>query len=272
VLPGRTALIAAVLLLYAGTRTEAGTIAISTDVAATVTPSGLSISLKIMNSGDEAARSVVPSVILAGGVPSRGQAVATLAPGQRLDAQIEVPWKEKRSGQWPLTTSVDYADGNGYPLQAVQVALITLGAPAPSLLALLEVDAPALAPSGDIHVRLKSLSARPQQIQLRVVAARGLEVVAPIARLAIGPWADRENVIGLTNHGVLPGSRVPVFVVAEYEDQGEHHASMVHRMLEIRAPKGVSALPAPYYAFISAGVLVALWVAMLVRRRWTRPA
>src|SRR3982074_2873679 len=156
---------AAVLLFYAGARTEAGTIALSPDVAATVTRSGLTISLKITNSGDEAAHSVVPSVIPAGGVPSRGQPAAALAPGQRLDVQIEVPWNDKRSGQWPLTTSVDYADGNGYPFQAVQVALITLGAPAPSLIALLVADAPALATSGDFHVRLKSLSAGPQQVQ-----------------------------------------------------------------------------------------------------------
>lgn len=263
----RALLVAAALILQAGARSEAGTIAISTDVSATVTASGLSISLKITNSGDEAARSLVPSVTLAGSVPSRVQDATTLGPGQHLDAQFEIPWAGKRSGQWPITTSVDYADTNGYPLQAVQVAVITLGAPRPSLIALIGVDAVPLAPLGNLNVRIKSLSPVAQQVQLRAVAPRGLEVASPLAPLSLAPWADQESVIGLTNRGVLPGSRVPVFVVAEYEDQDGHHASVAHRMIEVPHAKAPLAVVAPYYAFVAAGILIALWFGMYLRRR-----
>ena len=269
-LPGRRALLAMLLLLPASGRTEAGTIAISTNVAATTTASGLAVTLKITNSGDEAARSVVPSVILAGGVPIRGQPVATLPPGQRLDALIEIPWKEKGRGQWPLATSVEYTDANGYPLQAVQVALITLGAPAPSVIAVIGTEGATLETSGDIHVRLKSLSAVPQQVQLRAVAPRGLVAVAPRPTLSIEPWADQKSVIQLTNRSVLPGSRIPVFVVAEYDDLEGHHTSIAHHMVEIRAATPTSARPAPSYAFIAAGILVGLWVGLIAWQRRSR--
>jgi hypothetical protein len=256
---------ATVELLHAGARADAGTIAISTDVSATVTASGISIALKITNSGDEPARSVVPSVTLAGAT-SRAQEASTLAPGQRVDVPLEVPWKEKRSGQWPITTSVDYADGNGYPFQAVQVALITLGAPAPSLIALIGVEGPPVTMSADLHVRLKSLSGTAQQVHLRAVAPRGLEV-GTLPTLSLEPWADRESLIPLTNRGVLPGSSLPVFVVAEYEDQDGHHASVAHRMIEVRYPPPSAAVTRPYYAFVAAGILIALWFGMYLRRR-----
>ena len=246
---------------------EAGTIAISTDVSATVTASGLSISLRITNSGDEAARSLVPSVTLAGNPPSRVQEATNLGAGQRLEARLEVPWAGKRSGQWPITTVVDYADGNGYPLQAVQVALLTLGAPTPSLIALVDVDAPPFTTSGNMKVRLKSLSPAAQRVELRAVGPRGLEVAGPLPPLALAPWADQESSIGLTNRGVLPGSRVPVFVVAEYEDQDGHHASVTHRLIEIRHPTAAAAVTAPYYAFLAAVALIAVWLGAYVWRR-----
>jgi len=256
-----------VLVLQAAAIAEAGTIALTTDVAATVTASGLLVSLKITNSGDEAARSLVPSVTLPGNPPSRVQEATNLGAGQSLEARLEVPWAGKRSGQWPITTVVDYADANGYPLQAVQVALLTLGAPTPSLMALVDVDAPSFATSGNIKVHLKSLSPAALRVELRAVGPRGLEVAGALAPLAFEPWADQESSISVTNRGVLPGSRVPVFVVAEYEDEDGHHASVTHRLIEIKHPAAAVAVTAPYYAFVVAVVLVAVWSGVYVWRR-----
>jgi hypothetical protein len=262
----RAAWVAVALALLPSNPGEAATIAISTEVSASVTASGLSIALKITNSGDEPARSLVPSVTLAGSTPARVKEATDLGAGQHLDARLDVPWAGNRSGQWPITTVVEYADGNGYPLQAVQVSLLTLGAPTPSLVALIGVEAAPLTTSGRLNVRLKSLSPVAQNVQLRAVGPRSLEIAGP-PPFSLAPWADHETTIALTNRGVLPGSRVPVFVVAEYEDQDGHHASLGHRMIEVSQPTAARAVTAPYYAFLAAVALVALWFGVYVWRR-----
>jgi hypothetical protein len=60
---------------------------------------------------------------------------------------------------------------------------------------------------------------------------------------------------------------VPVFAVAEYEDQDGHHASVGHGMIEVGHPKAPTAVTAPYYAFLVASVLIALWFGVYLRRR-----
>jgi hypothetical protein len=237
-----------------------GSISISTEVTATAREGTLAVTLATTNSGDEAAATVVPQAEF-GGTVVRGQPRPALGPGERMEVALEVPRKEMAPGQWPLVTRVDYADAKGYPFQALQVAVVAVMA-SPSLLAVVSVDVEPVAGSGALRGRLKSLSDAPRQVQVRLVVPRELEADPPSASLSLEPWADARVDARIRNRAALAGSRYPVFLVAEYDDQGVHHASVGQAVAAIEARTSGSR----YLAVAAVGLMVA-WVLLLALRR-----
>jgi hypothetical protein len=165
-------------------------------------------------------------------------------------------------------TAVDYADANGYPFQALQVSLVSLGTASPSLVAVIDVTASPVATTGTARARLKSLSEVARQATIRFIVPRGLEVVEPARPLAMAPWSDAKVDAEIVNRAALPGSHIPVFVAVEYDDGGGHHASVAHDFLEIRTAESARG----WYAFATAAVLMVAWVVVVIVRRWRAPA
>ena len=182
-----------------------------------------------------------------------------------MQVTLDIPWAQATPGQWPLTTTVDYADRNGYAFQAVQVALVSAAA-SPALVAVLKVDAGRVARTGRVDARLKSLSELARHARVQVVVPRGLEVDQPIRSLEIGPWADVVVSANILNRAVLPGSRYPVFVTAEYDDDSGHHAALGSGVVEIVPARNISAA----YAWIAVAVLMVAWTAVVVYRLFGR--
>jgi hypothetical protein len=239
----------------------AGTISISVEVRPTLRPGALAVALTVANSGDEAAASVLPSVQF-GGKEVRGTGQESLAPGSRMDTVIDVPFVAT-PGQWPLVTTVDYSDPNGYPFQALQVALIAAGEATPSLVVLTQLDTSPVRESAPIRARVKSLSDAPRQAKVRFIMPRGLEVAPPTHSLTLTPWADAVADARAINRGALPGSRYPVFATIEYDDAGVHHAALARGAIEIREAQATRG----WYPLALALALVAVWVIVVVARR-----
>jgi hypothetical protein len=248
-----------------GPPARAGTISITTELTTTQRSGALALSLKVRNSGDEAAQAVVAGVRF-GSHKVRAPARPTLSPGQSMEAALDIPWTPATPGQWPLTTTVDYTDGNGYAYQAVQVALVSTAAASPALLAVLNVDAGQVARDGHVKVRFKSLSELERHVRAEFVVPRGLEVDASVRLLEIEPWADAEARATIVNRAALPGSRYPVFVTLEYDDDSGHHAALGNGLVEIVSAPETSVS----YAWIVAAVLTIAWVAVLIYRRYGR--
>jgi hypothetical protein len=251
--------------MTAGPPALAGSISITTGVTTTQRSGALALSLKIRNSGDEAARAVIAGTRF-GSHEVRAPARPTLSPGESTEVALDVPWTPAIPGQWPLTTTVDYTDGNGYAFQAVQVALVSTAAAPPALLAVLKVDVGQVARDAHVNVRFKSLSELTRHIRVQVVVPRGLEADPPVQLLEIGPWADTEARAKVFNRAALPGSRYPVFVTLEYDDDSGHHAALGQGLVEIVSAPETSAS----YAWITAAVLTIAWVAVLIYRRYGR--
>lgn len=159
---------------------SAGNISIRTEVSATVKDGALAVTLRVANSGDEAARTVVAGARF-GGQTVQGTPRETLAPGEPMEVSFQLRWNTATPGQWPLTTIVDYADANSHPFQAIQVALVSSTEAAPALVSIVDVDATPVTTSGMVRTRLKSLSGVPRQVRVEWVVPRGLEVDTPVA-------------------------------------------------------------------------------------------
>jgi hypothetical protein len=234
----------------------AGSIGIATEVRATVERGSLAVVVKLTNTGDEAARAVVPTVGFRDH-EARGESRATLAPSESMETALRLPLGDQ-AGQWPLVTRADYTDANAYPFQALHVALVSAPPATPALVVVVDVDAKAVVGSGDIHVRVKSLSEGSRQVRVRFHVPRGLEVSPPIVPLTLEPWADATAEAKVVNRAALAGSRYPLFVTVEYDD-GIHHAALGHAAVEIRAPRSAPA----WLAWVVAAVLLVVWVAVV---------
>jgi len=255
----------AALCLVAVSPALAGSISITMELTATPRGGALAVSLKITNSGDEAAETVVAGGRFVGH-DVRAPARPKLSPGESMQATLDIPWAPATPGQWPLTTTVDYADRNGYAFQAVQVALVSAASATPALVAVLRVAAGQIASGGRVLFRIKSLSELTRQARVQVVVPRGLEVDQPVRSLEIGPWADAEISANILNRAAVAGSRYPVFVTVEYDDRSGHHAALGSAVVEIVPARKRSAS----YAWIAVAVLLIVWVGVLAYRRSDR--
>ena len=269
---GRCVLLAATLALLRPAGAAAGSISISTEVVATARDRTLAVTLNVTNSGDEAAMSVAAQAEF-GGASARAEPRPSLRPGERMEATLELPRTQASPGQWPLVTRVDYADAKGYPFQALQVAVVSVMA-SPSLVAIVDVDAQPVAGSSallsraTVHV-LKSLSDAPRQVRVRLVSPRELEMDPAATTLALAPWGEAAVDAKVVNRAARAGSRYPVFVTAEYDDEGVHHTAVGQAGASIVDGGGLRA----HGLLLLAAVLVVVWLALLAWRRFrARPA
>ncbi|HUG54428.1 MAG TPA: hypothetical protein VMR21_12550 [Vicinamibacteria bacterium] len=232
------------------------------ELTATPRENRLAVALTISNTGDEAARSVVPSVHFRGS-GARAPRRESLAPRERMEVTLDVPWERDKPGQWPLAVRVDYEDGNGHPFQAHHVALVATPGATAALVPVIDVEAEPVAASGSVRARLKSLSNATYRAQVRFFAPLGLEAEPALRTLTVEPWADAVVRAEIRNRGALPGSRYPVYVAVEYDDEAGHHAAVGHAIVEVQA-----ATERRVSYFWAAAALVVAWLAFLGWRRW----
>jgi hypothetical protein len=239
----------------------AGTISMRTDVRAAVLGNRLAVTMKVVNSGDEAAHSVVSAAVL--GVRTVAEPrVSTLLPGASLDVSLELPWSPAAAGRWPLVTTVDYADVNGHPFQAMHVSLVPVDGD-PALIAVVDIEADPIASSGDIVVRLKSLSAVSLRTTLTLLVPRDLEPAVAAHNLELEPWADAEVKTNIVNRTALAGSRYPVFVTVEYDELDGHRAVVGTGTVTVT---GTGSRPVVPFVFAVAAILTVAWLFFVVRR------
>ena len=255
---------AALALCLVASAAQAGNISITMTTTAEVRDGGIAVRLTVRNTGDEAASSVVP-ILRFGDREVRGTRQETLAPSQSFEDTLTLPQSALGPGRWPFRVAVDYTDQNQYPFQALHVAIITVGNPSPAKVSVQEISIPPLSSSTVAHTRVKSLAGVARKVAVNVFAPEGLEVSDGRAEVDLAAWEEKEVSSHLVNRTALAGSRYPIFVSVEYDDEGTHHAVISHGLVEVGAPhREVSST-----LLVVVGVLVAAWLVFL-GWRWVR--
>src|SRR5262245_22190082 len=109
--------VAAAVLLSAvcgASQALAGSITINMTTAVSYRDGNLAVDLQVSNSGDEAARSVVP-ILRFRDKEVRGTRRDALAPNEKLQATLAAPAPDLGTGRFPFRVAVDYTDANQYP-------------------------------------------------------------------------------------------------------------------------------------------------------------
>ena len=257
---GRVALLVAVLLPAVA---AAKNISISIQPAVEVKDGALTARVRISNGGDEAAESVAP-VLRFGEQVARAEVRPALAPNEVINATLTLPAAGLATGRWPYRLAVDYTDANQYPFQALHVGLVTVGqTPPPAKIAVAEVKAPPLAGSGTVQVRVKNLAAVERRVAVLLAVPEGLEVTKPPGDVALAAWAESTVGIPIVNRTALVGSRYPLFVAAEYDDEGVHQTVVGQGIVEIQTAQSF-VQEWRTTLWVGGGILIALWLALLL--------
>jgi len=261
---GRVARFVVTLLAVAAGPAAAKSISIAITPRVELQGDAVVAQVGVKNGGDEAAQSVSASFFFRD-QQARGEIHPELGPQQAMEARLSIPAAGLPTGRWPYRVAIDYTDANQYPFQALHAGILTVGTPPLAKVAIPSVNAPALSSTGRLRIHLKNLAGVARTATVRGTAPEGIEVSTPPAEVALAPWGETDVDHGLINRTALAGSRYPVFVTVEYEDEGVHQAVIGQGMVEIRASQ--SFFETWRVAFwIGAALFVLVWLGILVWR------
>ena len=225
--------VAALLALCLTTAPAAAkTISITITPSAEIRSGALTVRLSISNLGDEAAHSVTPTLHFRDR-EARGKGTPSLAPNASLQETLTLPAADLTSGRWPYRVSVDYTDANQYPFQALQVLALAVGNPPPAKVAASETKSTTIATSGSLSVKLKNLAGVSRTAVVAVVVPDSLEITQKIPAVSLSGWEEKMISTQVVNRTALAGSRLPVFVIVEYDDGPTHQAVVSQGRIEI---------------------------------------
>jgi hypothetical protein len=248
----------------------AGSISISITPTVEWAADDLTATVKISNSGDEAAQTVMPQITFRGKTV-RGTGKAALNPSESIEEKLTVPAPGLGNGRWPYHLAVDYTDLNQYPFQALQVGTFTVGNPQTPKLSV-RMDPLQLATSGKLNLTLKNLAAAPREATVTLYVPDGVEVTAQPSPVSLDAYGETSLAVALVNHTALAGSRYPVFASGEYAEGDVHNTVVGQGSLEIVPPRSLLADNRSVLWVVS-GIAIALWAAVLVwRLTGSRPA
>jgi hypothetical protein len=263
----RSAAGAAALLLLAGAPASAGQITLQVTSTAQLRGDVLAVDLIVVNSGDEPAFALRPSLALHERELS-GASRESLAPGASFETSLALALPGLGAGRWPFRLAVDYADAQQHPFQALQLATIDRGASGAPGVEIVAIEAEPLSGRGAVTIRVRNSGASMRQVALALVAPRDLEAEVLRGGVALQAGETQAARFALYSRTAIPGSRYPVFTVVEYDEAGVHHALVREAAVSVLERR---ARLAPFLLSASGALLAAWGVALLLRRRLRAP-
>jgi len=207
---------------------RAGTISISPSVSF----NGETAVVSVSNGGDESARQVQVDVGFAGW-ERRGKFRPELPPGESLQEKFSLEGVcPPLPGAYPLRVLVTYADANGYSFSALLISPVILGKARRSALHL-HVKPLELREQGAVECRVANLGGTAMEAVCRLETSPELRVVDPVRRLRLDPGRDRLIKFEVKNLAAVAPSSYPVYLVAEYDEDGLHHTALGRNMVTV---------------------------------------
>jgi hypothetical protein len=239
-------------------------ISITISQATHVSEGNLVVTVKVGNSGDEAALSVVPSLYF-GDKVVRGKGKPSLEPNTSFEETLSLPVGTLGEGRWPYRLAIDYTDANQYPFQALQTQAVVIGNPPPAKVAVPSIKAEDIAGTGTLAVTVKNLTPDTRTAAVEVLVPEGLEVSDGSRKVTLEAWKEERIEVPVTNRTALVGSRYPVFVSAEYDDGPVHQAVVAQGIVSV---VGTESFFTRYrrILFMVAGAVVLAWLAVVLVR------
>jgi hypothetical protein len=109
----------------------------------------------------------------------------------------------------------------------------------------------------------------PATVRISFFGASGLDIVPSTMLVKVGPEARTVARATVRTVGVSPGSQLPVFAVAEFDDAEGHHAEVAAALIEIAAPSPLAERTLQWLGLATLTLLASGWivVAAIGKRR-----
>ncbi|MBI4456132.1 MAG: hypothetical protein HY644_09560 [Acidobacteria bacterium] len=198
---------------------------ITLNIRADVTPAPpvLGVRLVITNQGKEEAHDIQVNLRDATDVTLPGRSV--LASGGAFDTTADLNIAGKAPGRYPLFVTVGYSDQNGYQFSAILCATFFIEQDTSSEIFGALKTSP-LADSEHVQLQLKNLARQDRSFNMTIFSPRELSAEYD-KKLSLKPAEEKKVRILLRNFSALPGSRYPIYAVAEYEKDGRHFTNVI---------------------------------------------
>jgi len=184
----------------------------------------------LVNKGDESGHNVVTEVAFLDSlhhVPPSDR----LDPGDPLVASFAIE-DHNLTGIYPAVVTVRFEDSNAYPFSSVTVHPVAFGAArVPCIFGTLE--SATLRKKRDLILRVRNHSATDRSVRCRVVTAGELSANMQQEVVTLSANELRVLRIALEDLCVLPGSTYPVYVLMEYDEDGEHFCAIASTTVDV---------------------------------------
>src|SRR5262249_2240203 len=224
-----------------------------------VSDGNLVVAVKVGNSGDEAALTVVPSLHF-GDKEVHGKGKPSLEPNTSFEETLSLPGGARRYGG-----ALDYTAATQFPSQAPQTQTVVIGNPPPAKVAVPTITAEDITGTGTLALTVKNLTPDTRTAAVRILVPEGLEVTDGSRKVTLEGYKEEHIRVPVTNRTALIGSRYPVFVSAEYDDGPVHQAVVAQGIVSV---VGTESFFTRYrrILWVVAGAAVLAWLAVVLVR------
>lgn len=280
------------ITILTSVRAEAGIIKMATSLKTAIAGEQIDVKVKITNKGDEAAYNVKVAIEIRG-IEKVRHLKDKLRGDETCEAAFSFPLNGKK-GWYPIMVDTTYSDYNQNPYQIITVAKYALKG-RPSEISAHYIKAGETAPTE--HIRLKNNEtkniaviikdnsqavvqniASPRKdwagweekpVTLKLIYPENLDVEPTHSIITIG-WNEEQIIpFRIKNRSFNPGSSMPVYAVAEYDEKGVHYLAITSILLSVE--KGESLFTRWNRPFALTGLLMAVVFAVVnIRMRHNR--
>jgi hypothetical protein len=249
-------ILACIFLPFVAQSSLASRITMNTTVNAIVENGKLEISIATTNKGDESAFSTQAEVKVLGKTILLEKLNELIVDGT-YQAKASIPLTGIIPGEYPVVTTIHYADANQYPFSAIncqKFSYKTQGQPAILFGTLRRVT---LWEEGDTTLALKNLDANPIDFSLRVAAPNELTIVDLPAKNNIKAKSGIDLPIKIKKFSALSGSSYQIFGIVEFTKDGIHQTSIIPGMAEVLENKTILGIDQKFIYLILAVLILA---------------
>jgi tetratricopeptide (TPR) repeat protein len=233
--PHAARLLVALALCAPPVSAHAGTI--SFQITSTVdTATGVELTLEIKNTGDEAARDVVPTAVL-GEDSVAGKRVSVVGPGSSQQWRVRVRDQPLPTGAYVLIAKLRYEDANGYPFEVLAAAPFTAATDRRKpVVGSLELPQLRGRTSADAAVVLRVPGERGRRFEVRIVLPSGVAVDRVVHRVTADEGGRVRVPVRIRNASLLEGSSVNAFALVTSLDEDPPQTDAVRGVVRVGQP------------------------------------
>ena len=193
------------------------------------------ITVRLINTGDEAAHDVRISLMLPEGFSANELKPGRMEPDEPYEGNFTVSIdSDVTHGTYLAAILTDYRDANSYPFSSVTQSFINLGERTSSDISgtLSKIS---ISPEGSASttLRIRNRADEKRRLRVRLFLPRELETDVENYELELGPRTQEEHRFEISSFGALAGSTYIIFASIEYEKDSLHYTSTTSGIVEI---------------------------------------